>query len=553
MKSTKTICLILALLMVFSLFAGCNNTAAETSEAAATKTPVNTAPPTGTPVAEEEPYFPLAETETISYWYVFPQFMAAYMSGPEDGLFFKALEEQTNVQIEFTSVSTETSDTSFNIMSAGGDYTDIIMNGERWFKGGGDGAIEQDAFARLNDLIEDYSPNYVAALNKYDVWKDVTTDNGNLVSFYGIVDGVDGPDKGLAIRQDWLDELGLEMPKTYSQLYDVLKAFQSQLDVESPMPLYYSGIWDNNGLIIGYETLGASFLNQGVYPFYQIDGKVQFGSTSDGFREYLTMLNKFYSEGLISPDFVTTTERSNTSTDLIYTNSVGVMNVDATSFTTHAQNSGIEDFRIVAVPQLVKEENQQLHLYKANYAASEGSVVVSKKAVDNGKAELICRWLDYHYSEEGFILGNYGVEGETFEYVNGQPQFTDLVANNPDGLTMVQALFLYVRPNGPLVLNEQRRMATASDDIKAAAALWKNGDDGAWVYSTFASMTADESAEFSTVYADIHTYISENVVQFIVGTRSLDEWDSYVAAIENMDIDICIALKQAAYDRYVKR
>lgn len=41
---------------------------------------------------------------------------------------------------------------------------------------------------------------------------------------------------------------------------------------------------------------------------------------------------------------------------------------------------------------------------------------------------------DYLYSEEGMLLMNFGVEGEQFEYVDGEIKYTDLIMNNPDGL-----------------------------------------------------------------------------------------------------------------------
>lgn len=40
---------------------------------------------------------------------------------------------------------------------------------------------------------------------------------------------------------------------------------------------------------------------------------------------------------------------------------------------------------------------------------------------------------DYLYSEEGMLLMNFGVEGEQFEYVDGEIKYTDLIMNNPDG------------------------------------------------------------------------------------------------------------------------
>ena len=35
-----------------------------------------------------------------------------------------------------------------------------------------------------------------------------------------------------------------------------------------------------------------------------------------------------------------------------------------------------------------------------------------------------------------------------------------------------------------------------------------------------------------------------------MGTMSMNEWDTFVKTVTNLGIDHCIAVKQAAYDRY---
>ena len=51
------------------------------------------------------------------------------------------------------------------------------------------------------------------------------------------------------------------------------------------------------------------------------------------------------------------------------------------------------------------------------------------------EVEVVARLLDYAYSEAGATLYNFGTEGESYTVVDGQPVYTDLVLNNPDGMT----------------------------------------------------------------------------------------------------------------------
>ena len=67
------------------------------------------------------------------------------------------------------------------------------------------------------------------------------------------------------------------------------------------------------------------------------------------------------------------------------------------------------------------------------------------------------------------------------------------------------------------------------------------------------SMTTEESDILSLYGTDITTYASEMLPKFIMGELSMDEWDAYVAELENMHIDEITEAYQNAYDRYLNR
>ena len=66
-------------------------------------------------------------------------------------------------------------------------------------------------------------------------------------------------------------------------------------------------------------------------------------------------------------------------------------------------------------------------------------------------------------------------------------------------------------------------------------------------------MTAEEGSRFNSSYIDIQTFVQENTVKFITGSKPLAEFDAFVDGIKAMDIEGCVALKQAALDRYNAR
>ena len=54
--------------------------------------------------------------------------------------------------------------------------------------------------------------------------------------------------------------------------------------------------------------------------------------------------------------------------------------------------------------------------------------------------QLAAKVLDYGYSEKGRMLYNFGIEGESYEMVDAYPKYTEKIINNPDGLSMTEAL-----------------------------------------------------------------------------------------------------------------
>ena len=85
------------------------------------------------------------------------------------------------------------------------------------------------------------------------------------------------------------------------------------------------------------------------------------------------------------------------------------------------------------------------------------------------------------------------------------------------------------------------------------APTWDQNADSAYQMPTAISMTAEESEEYYSMYSDIQTLIAENLTKFAVGERSMDEWDSFVQEIIDLGIEDCIAIKQAAVDRFYTR
>lgn len=544
------------------LLTGCNNAATPTvaPTAAATDTP-KTAEATTAAATDEATTTPasgfdsnLAETVslpivtqpfTVTIWAPNGDAIQKTMKTLSESEYYKELEKRTGVHVEFIHPPIGQQNDSFNLMVSSGNYPDIIELIHPYgymFPGGYDKAIEDGVILKLNDLIDQYAPNYKKVLNSTDtIRKESTTDAGNIPGFQSIsTDGAQPPWMGMVVRKDWLDDLGLSTPVTYDDWYKMLIAFRDQKKAEAPMMLHFDGFDSMNVFEGGY----------GIMPtFYQVDGKAKYGPLEPGYKEYISMLSKWYAEGLIDKDFATKQDFI-PSSDFTASDKTGAfycMYIDFAGLKAKATNA---NYKIVAVPTPVLKAGDKLHVRETNTQSSIVNWVITKACKD---PITVVKWLDYGFTKEGDILASYGFEGKTFEYgADGKPAFTPFIYKNPDGLSLNEAYTKWAKSGGACIYHWDREWAGLPQDSLDAVKIWEKDNDGAYKMPP-TTLTADEGAEYSKIMGDIETYRNEMVVKFILGTEPLTNYDSFVEQIKMMNIDRAIALQQAALDRFNSR
>ena len=290
------------------------------------------------------------------------------------------------------------------------------------------------------------------------------------------------------------------------------------------------------------------------YDFYVDNGEVKFGPIEPEFKEYLTTMNQWYEEGLIASEFSTYTGKEHDA--LITTGQAGAwLSGLGAGMGVYITALGGDDSIIDGVAFPVLEEGDTPKYNGADNYPFIGLGVAITSNCQN--VEAACKWLDYHYSEEGSRLLNWGIEGESYELdENGEPQLTDLIMNNPDGLSIDVALGKYAMVS--------QLEAFAKDDRVEAIRMWNypsqeeasqiwNATDFSYRYPPTVSLTPEEGAELAAILSDINTYRDESVIRFILGTESIDNYDEFVETIRSMDIDRAIEIKQQAYDRLQER
>lgn len=575
----KKIARLLAVLFVFSLLGGCGGKAVSSvsaEEAAQTAAASSAAPTEAAAVSEEETseaeepevsveepeeiaYFPLEETKSFSYWFSYPPMFDGFADGPMDYLMYTESQKRLNVEIEWNAVSILAANEQFMLMTASNDYADCMMNFTGLYSGGIDEAIENEIILDLTELIETCAPDYNAQRTASEVReKSSLTSSGAQGVMFGF-NSVEGrtPATGPVIRQDWLDKLNLDVPQTVDEYHDVLTAFQQELGVASPYGLCSDGVNAPGHLTAAYGIVAPT--NHDTNGYAVVDGKLQFGPAQDGFRDYLATMHQWYEEGLISNDFTADNDSAASgivSNDRIANNEIGIFTANVKNFDNYLDMITEEDAALRGIEWGRLSTSDTLHVgAELDTAAANMGISVSTQAED---PELIVRYFNYFFTEEGDILANYGVEGLSFEYNDqGVPEYTDLVLNNPDGMSLDVAMCLFGggSTSGPYVVDHSKYAQIYSDVQHQAGESWIANNDGAWNLpnSLTAMMSAEESSEFNGIYNEILTVYQENVLKFIVGDRDLSEFPDYVAQMESMGLEDCTKIAQDAYDRYMSK
>lgn len=208
-----------------TMLAGCGgSTEGTASTATETASSASTAAESGN--AGEFTY-PMAAGHSITYWCNLNENIGSYYKDMGESPFGKGLMENTGVDITFLHPPTGGQDEQFNLLVADGDLPDVMEYHWQNYPGGPEKAISDGVIVSLNDIIDQYCPNLKAYLDANpEIARQCRTDDGNYYAFPFIRGNKElRVTMGLFIRQDWLDELGLEIPTTIDEWHTVLTAF----------------------------------------------------------------------------------------------------------------------------------------------------------------------------------------------------------------------------------------------------------------------------------------------------------------------------------------
>ena len=571
-RCTRLAALLMAAAMLLSCMSGCGNDDA-VSSAPASETvseQATTQPSEAAPAPEEENStveaasveeetvelgtvtYPLeADGATLTYWLPWMPALSQCYSNYSEHPAYAAAEEYTGVPVEYISCSMESAATEFNLMIASGSSYDILSSAATYYNGGVAAGVRDGVLLDLTDLMAEYVPDYYKEFITNEQWvKYATTDDETIGAIYSFNAVELGLSEGNFIRQDWLDDLGLDTPVTVDDYHDVLTAFKSNYNISDPFMLS-SNLASDLSYAFGsgnFNVDDASNLS-----FYLEDGKVVCCFTSDNYKEYIGTLAQWFKEGLIGGDFFNRSSEmaDSANTSVVLGGQAGIWTTVMNNLEDYPKQAADPNFKCAALADALGSDGEKLTFYDDD-PGSAGNASVS---ADSDNWELALNWLNFWSTEQGLMLARYGVEGVSYTMENGEPVYTDVIYNNPDGFIFQLARIMYCAASVP-TFGDPRiiRDNVYSDNVIACTEVWESayGSSESNI-SDAVTMTTEESDEFYGKYTDIGTYAQTELLRFVVGDNSMDQWDTFVETCKSMGIDDCVEIYQAAYDRYEAR
>lgn len=484
----------------------------------------------------------------LTYWSEFYSHYSNVGTNMGEAPFFKELQERTGVEIEFIHPAPGDVQTNFNLMAQpGSDMPDLIEYSMLSYKGGPEKAIDDGVIVEISpEDLETKAPNLAKVLKEHPEWdKQVKTDSGKYYCFPALR-GDDSLDywKGPQIRKDYLDKVGMDAPETIADWEAVLTAFKEQLGVEMPLTFKYQGAYDNS-FVGAYGITNSFFLK---------DGKVTFGPMTEEYTDFIKLFNDWVSKGLIDPDYATHNQQTvdtqlSSGKSAAYVGSVGG---DMGKYISASKMSDPDAEWIAVKPPVLNEGDEPTIGFKDFDYIPGQSVSITTNCKD---VDAAFKLLDYAYSEEGHMFYNFGVEGVSYNMVDGYPTYVDSIVHPTDGSTVQQALTEYTRAAvmGPMVQDKRYfEQYMVNPEQKATAEAWKLAGDASWRMPNV-TYTVEESRDITSKLNDITNYVNEMEIKFILGVEPISNIDTFRKTLEEKGIEDVINIMQAAVDRYNAR
>lgn len=526
----RILSLALVVVLVGSVFVGCK-------QEESTPEPVEDTPATSEP-AEKEESSKEEEKDAgkpikISLFYS----DNATLPYREDWLAITAIKELVGAELEFEPIPIADYQTKVSLaLNTGTNAPDVILYQST--TGENVSLATNGAIVPISDYSE-HTPHFNARVEEFGLEEEMAEralSDGKRYYLPALYDK-QFYDGGLIMREDLLEEYGLDVPTTFDEFYDVLKVFKENNPDSYPLTILagprvlYRMTMPSFGVSLGQNAAsGTNVLS------WDYDKKEYFpGAIDDRYKEYIRYFNKLYEEGLLDPEMA----------DPIDGDAWAQKLATGKSMATYAYydqiggvegSSEIDGFKLNMFPPL--EGTAGAH-HQPKSRTSSGILFPSGTADRDDFTDIVEIIDEAFFSEEAGKIWALGVEGTTYNTVGDSYEFVDEIQNAADGpYKFMQVEYGCGTAVTQMIWEIELEMLKYDDnyaEINAKVAEMPDAIQPVPPTPLFDDLTAEDANTLQSPLADaFEVWIDD----FLTGRKSIDnDWDAYVAEMESLQIE----------------
>lgn len=480
------------------------------------------------------------------------------------------IADQANVEIEWEQIRADW-ETVKSTRFAAGDIPDLLFNATI----DADYITYNGLFMDLSSYInEETTPNINAMFTEEPDTKILaTTMEGKVYGIPKFQGKWPGSNTVMFMNQEWLDNLGLEIPTTYTELKEVLTAFKEQDangngDPNDEIGIDYNAYGGNNAWFNSAYSmtnllgaLGIQLTDWGTDAYFAEDNQVKCYAVDERYKDFMKYIADLYANGLINKNALTndysafqSLSRGNENGEAIVGCVFGWEETDKFGPTLYSQYTPVPalDYDIDCEPGTydTRWRNDYTGLNMA------GNRVCMSAKCSNPEAAL--RFMDLFYDSAVSVQGLFGGITDGCIEQTGDNSFKVLDPLDPDTdpgtwkwtSTMADNAPMYIRRSTEIEMAQD--MTYALEERKVYEDVLAKASTSDTYPQMFMKYSEDDQNTLALTQANINNIIDNQWSLWMTGEQDIDAtWDSYVESVNAAGLPQVLEIRQTAFDAYL--
>ena len=471
-----------------------------------------------------------------------------------DWLFWSELAKRTNITLQPTVIPGSDYNQKRSVMVSAGDAPMIIP---KTYHPDEEAYIAGGAILPVSDYL-DLMPNFKDKVAKWNLQGDLDQlreADGKFYLLPGLHQDV-WVDYSIAVRTDILQKLNLSIPQTWDDVHAMLRAMRAAYPNQYP----FSDRWStppNPGANNLLAVLGTSY---GLYAGWNYQhstwdaksGKFLYTGAMDQYKQMIQYVNTLVSEKLLDPESFTQSDDqavqkwANGQSFVMSANAQTVVN-DLRKNISHIPGATVQKIPLPMGPTGATKQGTR----------TENGVMINSKARNSKNFVAMMQFIDWlWYSDAGQMFSKWGIEGTT--YTGNVNDGTFKLASdvtwagvNPTGTKNLQVTYGFF--NGVFAYGGSTKLLDTQFPPEELQFQNVMNNRRTLPLPPPHPLSSDDREQATLWETNLKDYVNQQTLKFILGQRSIGEWDQYVAELKGRNSDQYINLINQAYQTYKQK